>query len=335
MITVYAYNNNTRFDITNLITQITWRGDEPTFYRTLELSLVNDKKVTPKVGMAIQLWNGATELFRGFLFRHDRNHLKEETWIAYDEAIYLYKNFDSLIVRQQSPAATLRQLYTKYGVAINHISPISTVVSRKIFQDETLADITKVLLNAATKKTGQKYKVFSDKGRVNIQARNDAPTVSFRFSELLETNQSISIEETKTAVKTTKGELGNGGTSYTTSDAAGVKAYGMMQHVEYLDDKENLSATAKTLLAELSSPEQITEIFVVGHDSVKTGVHVIVDGIGSFYVSADEHIWANGTHLMRLQLVKKLDTYLDGEFTSDDFNYVPPEKDDDKKEDDK
>jgi hypothetical protein len=332
MIAVYVYNNNTRFDITNLVTNINWRGDEPTFFRTLELSLINDKKVTPKLGMLVQLWNGSTELFRGFLFRHEKNHFKEETWIAYDEAIYLEKNFDSLIVRQQSPAITLRQLYTKYGIAINAISPINVTVSKKIFQDESLGDITRVLLNAATKKTGEKYKVFSDKGKVNIQARKDAPTISFRFSELFEVNQTISIEEVRTAVKTVKGELGNGGTHYTEKNEVAIKAYGMMQHVELLDDKDNLSNNAKSLLADLSSPEQTQEVHVIGHPDVRTGTHVIVEGIGAFYVSADEHIWANGSHMMRLQLVKKLEKYLNGEYTSDGYNFTPPPKDD-KKED--
>jgi hypothetical protein len=313
------------YDITNLVTDITWSGDINTYSRTLSLSVMNTEDMEKRlikfdVGHMVFFYVDNKEVFRGYLFKLDMGSDGKETLTCYDMLIYTAKNSDTMLIKNKTASEIVTMLCKKYDMPIGKIQSTGYKISKKLCENQTLDSIIKDALDETKANTnGKGYRLYSEKGKVNLVGRYGAAQTSISVNNLISASKEKSIEDLKNKVMVTKGSLESDSevkfASETVTDTASTKKYGTMQHVEQVDDTDSTSkmkAKAKSLLKDLSQPTQTLSIEFIGDVSCVTGniIHIqnnLIDAKGSYYITSDSHTFSGGSHKMTLQLSTKLE----------------------------
>ena len=325
-IKIILYKSKTKkINITNMVKQITWSGDINTFPRKIDVQIMNTKNskkdnlISYDMGNLVVFYENNNEIFRGFIFRRSMSHNGEESFVAYDELIYVSKNSDTLMVKKRTASAVIISLFKKFGIAIGDIEPTGHKISKLVFTGSSLTEIIEKLLRETRKHNSKRYRLYSKKGKVYMVSRSKAPVSKISIKDVISANKEISIEDTKTQVMVTKGSIEGGKDSvkyksYTIKDNDLVKKYGVMQEVETVDDKasyETMKKKAKSILEQLNQAEVSVDIEFKGLTSCITGTALQVEDektnlVGKYYITSDSHTWSDGNHKMSLQLSKRL-----------------------------
>lgn len=325
MIKVIIFKNNgEKFDITNLVTDINWSGDINNYHRQLEISLQNannysgDNLVEHNVGDLVLFYYNNEELFRGLIFKRSMSHTGKESLLAYDELIYTVKNSDTLLVKNKQASDVINLLFKKFGIAIGSIEKTNYKIKKLLFENQAINEIIKTCLEETRKNTGKLYHLYSIKGEAYLKSRQNSSKATISVDNIISGTNEISIEDTKTQVLITKGSFDskeNKFVSYVEKDSELAKKFGIMQHVESVDEKTNVAqmkVKAKALLNQLKQPNKTISIDFIGDPSCITGnIIEVYDKIsnisGRYYITSDNHSFSNGVHKMTLQLSNKLE----------------------------
>jgi hypothetical protein len=325
---IHIYQSSTeRYDISDLVRSVNWSGDVSSFARTLEVELQNaidtgkNNLINIKEGSTIQFFLDGNELFRGFIFKNSIDEKGSHSITAYDQLVYLSKNSDTILVKNKAASDVVISLLKKYGLTIGSIESTGYKIKKLFFQTQALTEIIQGCLDETEMYMGRTYKLYSQKGKVYMVSRRKAAKNTISVTDIISGSRESSIEDTKTQVMVTKGSLDpseESETKYkavTVKDANSIKKYGVMQHVETVDDKATESAMkkkAQSLLNQLKAPEVISSIEFIGDSRCTTGNIIevrneITDLVGKFYISSDKHTFSDGVHKMSLQLSSKLE----------------------------
>lgn len=321
---VVIYNGGNSINITNLVKSVEWTGDIKTLPRSInvELKNVNDIKghllVQYNLGNLVIFYKDNIELFRGFIFTRSMSNSGDESFTAYDELVYTTKNSDDIFVKNKSASDIIISECKKFGIAIGSIESTGHKISKLVFTGAALNEIFEDCLDETRKYTKKSYKIYSKQGKVYMVSREKAQKSTIKITDVITSSRDISIEDTKTQVLVTKGSIEGDGevkySTYTAKDSAKANLYGVMQHVETVDDKTSYDAMKKkatSILAGLSSIDDTLSIDFIGDVNCITGNKIdIYDDLsgaaGSYYITSDKHNFSDGTYKMSLQLSKKL-----------------------------
>lgn len=335
-----------KLDITNLVTNVSWSGDENTFPRKLDIQLTNTKNINNggrligyDVGNPIFFYEDGVELFRGFLFSRTLASDGNESVVAYDELIYLTKISDTILVKNKQASDVLVTLMKKYGAPVGNIKPTGFKIKKQLLENKTITDMATDMFDETRKANGKSFKLRSLKGKIDLIERASAAVKTISVDNVISATNEFSLDEVRTQVKVTKGTLDPPETkvvkptttkkpgpkpkpkkdnsafvTYVTKDANAIERFGVMQHLESMDDTSTMAqmkAKADSLLKELKVPVTTISIEFVGHSSCITGnIIEVKDSLsnisGRYYISSDNHTWSNGVHKMSLQLSKRL-----------------------------
>jgi len=270
----------------------------------------------------------------------------DESFTAYDELIYVTKNTDTILVKNKQASDVISSQFKKFGVAIGKIQPTGHKIKKLLLDNKTLADIVTDCLAETKRYTGKSYKLYSVKGKTYLVSRDKTAISTVTISNLISGSSERSIEELRNQVVITKGSLDvppskTPNTRKKPLSAAALKTkaaqdakdirdakfvrhiehshssmskYGLMQHIESVDDKTTLAqmkAKAKSLLKELNVVETTVDIDFIGNVGCLSGriIHIYDDLSnisGKYYISSDSHSFSGGSHKMSLQLSRKL-----------------------------
>lgn len=348
MIKLILYTTATKkFDITNLVKDVTWSGDINTLGRQLDVSLqvatASGKEVVIDIepGNMVIFYQNSEELFRGYIFNKTIDDKGAESLTCYDQLIYLSKNSDTIFIKNKSASDIIISTLKKYKIPVGKIEPTNFKIKKLLLSGKTLSDIFTESLLETKKSTRKSYKISSDKGKVNMVSREKASKKTISVSDIISGSRQISIDELKTQVKVEKGSFET--TEKTTTDKQGTKStkddvkvtetvgasyrsfvasnpkliakFGIMQHLESVDDKTTIASMkkqAQTLLQQMSKPDTTISIDFIGQNDCITGNIIqvrdeITDIIGNYYITSDSHSWSGGSHKMGLQLSNKLE----------------------------
>jgi len=348
MIKLILYKTSTKkFDITNLVKDVTWSGDINTLGRQLDVSLqaasISGKDVVIDIqpGNMVIFYQNSEELFRGYIFNKSIDDKGAESLTCYDQLIYLSKNSDTMFIKNKSASDIIISTLKKYRIPVGKIEPTNFKIKKLLVSSKSLSDIFKESLLETKKFTKKSYKIYSAKGKVYMVSRSNASKKTISVSDIISGSRETSIEELRTQVKVEKGSFET--TEKVTTDKQGTKTrkddvkvteiigpsyrafvvsnpnliddYGIMQYLESADDKASLDSMkkqAESLLQQLSKPETTINIDFIGQNDCITGNIIqvrneITDIIGNYYITSDSHSWSAGSHKMGLQLSNKLE----------------------------
>lgn len=328
MISIHVVTKSKKYNITNMVKDVTWAGDINTLPRQLDVNFHNTndieagkKLVNVVVGDQVIAYNSGSEIFRGVIFKTSIDQSGSASFTAYDELVYVTKNTDSILIKNKSATQVIKEQCKKFGISYSSIEDTKVKISKLVCQDKTLADTWQEALEETKKKNGKSYKIYSSKGKVYMKSRANATKLTVSITDVISASNETSIEELKTQVMVTKGSLDPTEKSDTKfqyvieKDKTAASKYGVMQHVENVDDKAKTSemrTKAKQVLKTLNKPDTTLQIEFIGNVSCTTGNQIKIKdpltGIsGTYYITSDSHSWSNGVHKMSLQISKTIE----------------------------
>lgn len=307
------YNNDIYLD--PIVTSITWSGEIGRAFRSLEVTLKNtvdgiSQAVLVELGRELRLHSDGAELFRGVIFSHNVDARGNMTVTAYDDNVYLTKNYDSRKFVRMTASAIIREICGNFGIETDTIADTAYVIPRLIFRDRSLFEMMITALTETRKQTGRRFMITSSGGALNLVERGEK-RLDWALTDatnILDASYMQSIEDMRTQVKVLAGDLDRKALSFTASNPELVERFGVMQHLEVVDMDATQSAVeqkARQLLEQLAKINDEARITALGNVEVTAGVAVYVREsltriVGGFYVISDAHTWSNGVHRMEL-----------------------------------
>ncbi|GIQ70904.1 hypothetical protein DUZ99_08775 [Xylanibacillus composti] len=308
---------NEQREIAALITGMTWSGDIVQAPRRLEFNLRNttngENRALPLAeGDTIRWLQDGQEQFRGILFSSSRNGRAEESWVAYDESIYLTRNTDSRRIRRQTATQFIRELCADFHLQTGELDDTGYVIPDLKMANQSLWNMMVMALTETAKQNQQRFHLQSREGKLHLvnRSRNVLQWMLRSGSTLLDISATRSIEEMSTRVKVVASDRDRNPVEAVREDAALVARYGLMQHLESVDPemtRSEMDQLARSLLAAVGKVQQQTEVEAIGNLDVLAGKLIYVkDALtetdGAFYVSSDSHTIGPTGHRMRLTL---------------------------------
>jgi len=301
-----------------IIKSVQWSGDIKQASRKLVVDLSNtdnkrDLFMTFEKGSELRLMlDEKVELFRGILFADSINSDGQMTLTAYDENIYLTKNKDTKIFRNQTASAVIKRLCNEFSISIGKIEDTGFVIPKLVFREKTLFEMMVMALTESQKQNGEAFYITSKEGKLQLLPRKEQKVqwVLENGVNVLGASYSQSIEDTKTLVKVIGGDAKKKEIAANAKDSELIKRYGIMQHLEKPDGsmtKSQMEQRAKQLLKDLATIDDEARIECLGIHEVVSGLAVYVKEsvtgiLGGYYVSADDHRFEKGSHTMSLTL---------------------------------
>lgn len=313
---VYTTAKAVAWDLTDLVSEITWSGDYQKAARQLTLSILAGPKAGAAgavaagiaLGEMVQLFSGTDELFRGFVFFVESTLGSATRKVtAYDAGIYLLK---SSIARRFMGATAKSVTQTVAGLLGIPVGAMPSDAGLEInfahLNKPAYAAVQGAWAKVAAV-TGYKYQLRMDRGKLTVVTAGlaYAPYILSAGANLVDGSASDSIEDAITqAIVTGK----NGAVVAAQVDADAVKAYGVLQATAAKEEKKNATTQAKKLL---KGPEQQISLHRIiggpGALQMITGNAVAVEDAtlglaGRYFIINDEHTFQDGRHSVSLGL---------------------------------
>ena len=296
-----------RYDITEVLSSITWSGDYKQSARKLEFSIITsslDKNI-PSVdiqsGSTVIFYEKGVELFRGMVFSRsvEKNTI---SFLAYDDGIRLLKIKGYYNFKNKSVTSICNQICSDYSIPKGTFPEVSTKIT-KIFINVSLYDIIMSCYTEAAKSNGKKYMCVFDKGKVSVVEKGiNKLNITFEeMNNLIDTSYSESIENMVNKVVVVD-DSGNKKAHYYKQSQ--IDLYGLFQEViqeaEGKDNKTEAESKYKDI-------ERTCSLSGYGNTSCKVGYQVTVKDsntkmLGLFYIDTDKHTWENGNYKIDLSL---------------------------------
>jgi len=308
-------------DITEFVKSVETSGHSEKFNRQLNATIHNTqdgRKQAFKVaeGESISFEWEKKRIFVGIVFAFDVDVTGAMTLTCYDSNVYLVKSKDIRKFTNKKASDIVRQIAKDFGIPIGEIADTGYVIPKLIFRDTSLYEMILTALTLTRKQTGKRFFVDNKDGKLTLTTPASAKK---RFilkagDNITGATYSRSIEETKTQVKVSGGDKKKPVTSIVKNEALRQK-YGVMQHVEIMDEKATASQVkqrAANLLAEMAVINDQANVDAFGIPEVITGTAIYVVEpmtglVGGYYVSNDTHTFEGGLHTMSLELSRTYD----------------------------
>ncbi|OMC81848.1 hypothetical protein BK128_21510 [Viridibacillus sp. FSL H7-0596] len=308
-------------DITPLIGTINRRSNKDELGEEISFNIAfNDAKHFPEnpcdLGDIVILKNKNKEITRAIIVEENKNGRSPIGYTAFDYAFYLNKSNAVYQFNKMPADQAISKILNDFGIPIGKIDSMPTKID-KIFNDEKVSEIIKKIIKMARRDQGVKYLMEMRQGKLYIEKQTDLTiTCSFQLykggkeynatSAISNPTRKRSISDMINSIQVvnSKDKL-----VLEKSDTSMVNAFGKLQKVIKLDEKEKLSAAkiAQNELNELSKVIEETSIELPGDDKVRAGrlfkVKEPITGISGIYLIKDvEHTINGGIHKMTLGL---------------------------------
>lgn len=302
------------YDITPLVERIRWSGDIRQAPRKLELEILYSRdyyfpRYEVPLGSLLLLYNGeGKELIRGVVFDRQKTTEGGQQVTAYDHAVYLVKSKGTMIFRNTTASAIIRQLCSWFGVPAGDIPDTGVNLEKLIMRNKTIYDMMVIALTETSKRNGKKYQIRMKEGKLHVIEKG-AQVVRWLVTEgqnLIEAEYRESIEEMRNRI-IIMGDKDQ--VLAEVKDMDLIRQYGLLSELRQEGDIKAAEAQvmAQNLLRDLGKVFREAGITCLGIDDVEAGTAIEVqEGLtgltGTFYVDTDEHTVENGQHIMRLKL---------------------------------
>ncbi|QOR36649.1 hypothetical protein IMX26_07540 [Clostridium sp. 'deep sea'] len=322
---VKLVKNNLQIDITNIIGNLSWSNSINSLGTKLSFDTARNPKDkylnvfdSVEVGSFIVLTNNNNEIFRGIVVTEDIEQYKK-AFSCLDFAFYLNQNKIIKQFKAISVSNAITQLCNSYSIPIGKVCNIATLITN-IYNEKSLAEIIKDMLNKATAETGLKYRLEMRKGKLFVEKYTDLVVqakvqlakniASFNSLQAIASlKRSRSIIDMKNSIVVYSASESYNSVEATAKDTANMQQFGLLQDTIKVENKDIAQARniASKKLAELSKIITSTNIEILGNDELNAGriLHLNLasyDINGDFLIKDCKHTYNNGLHKCSLSL---------------------------------
>lgn len=307
-------------DMTMMVGSISWRSNVDELGDELSFDIATSGRylwASPcDIGDLVILKNKGREIIRAIVTDEGRNGENPISYTAYDYAFYLNKSNAVYQFKNMRADQCIRKILKDFGVPVGNIAQMPTPIT-KIFNDVTVSDIIREILEIVRRAKGTKYLMEIRAGkmyiepqdnqvvRAHFQLYDEGLTYDYRHA-ISNPSKTRSIKDMVNAVQIVNNE---DKLVHTGTDNAMIQKYGRLQKVVTLDQDEKRSAAviAKNELNRLSRISEEVGVEFPGDDSIRAGRLLMVEEhitqiSGRYLITNVTHNISGGHHTMSLGL---------------------------------
>ena len=305
---LYLTDESSTQDITDLIIQVQWSGDEASAARQLTFSILYEEGENwpvPKVGNVITLEEEGETLMNGWIVKRtlDSESISMDC-TCYDGGIYLKNNDYTGKFRQETPEGMVTAACAEKGVPVVELAQTGVVLDRK-FSGVRLDQLVRTAYSLAAEQTGERYSIRMKPAGLSVTVRQQSQSsINIRpRSNLMYATTTESIVDMVNSVGIYDQQGQRVGT---VADSEAIKLYGTMERHVQQTESNDANAEAEALLQDNGFSRNVS-VEVLGDTSLITGETVMVveehTGLsGIFWIDADVHTWKRDQYSCKLTL---------------------------------
>lgn len=288
--------------------RIEWSGGIHGSSRKLNVDFQTTENIKVNVGDSVEFKLDNTEiLFKGRIFTVEKNtDNKNINFIAYDNSIYLNKNFFIKNYFNRVPSEIVKEICGELGLEVGRL-PKDKVKCTFPAIDKSAYQIILAAYTIQHNKDKAIYSVSCDNGKIEIGDQGvlleDLELDS--YNDLRSTRYSESIEDMVNQIIVYKTEKEKQQIIDKVANEEDKKKYGIFQDViEYTKDMNNIFNARDMLKGKQSYANVISN----GNPDLIAGYSVAIKEhntglIGSFLIKNDTHIFQDGDYYTNLELI--------------------------------
>ncbi len=268
--------NGQMYEISELVTKITYTDKLNDGCSKLEFSYINDDLVIPNGSGVSFVYDGA-KIFSGFVFKHSQSKGKEISVTAYDQLRYA-KAKDTIKIEKNTVSDIVKKMCNYFGLVTGTIADTGYILPNSVQDDKTWLDI----VYGGIADTLTNYKTwFTLRDEFNTIALRNIQTLKLDLvlgdeSMVYDYDYEKSIDEdfynqiklVSANDKTKKADV------YMPFDSDSIKKYGILQYFEVLDKNYNPSqarSKADILLSLYNREAETLTLKCLGDTRVRAG----------------------------------------------------------------
>lgn len=302
-ITVYCNH----YDITQLVTEVTWSGSKSDVARKLEVEIVSDDNYyfpdfTVEMHDLLQFFLDGTEVFRGYVMDVDRSLTsKTITYTCYDAGIFLTKSKGKYKFYGETPDNVVRTVCKDFDIPVKEVQP--GVSYQRIHDNDSIYDIIMTGYTLTSQSNGKQYYLSFERGALSVLEKGKV-VCKYLLSSQREISDASFQASSLNAVNRVKAYNSDGTEAGVFQLDSDYDFPGVLQAVYKNSNGEEIESAAKALLQDV---ELTASIDALGVLECVTGRAVVVSepvtGLdGLFYIDSDTHKFAGGLHTMSLDI---------------------------------
>lgn len=303
-LTILYHNtrNDKIYDISSLVTSLSISSkieEQPT---TVSIELINRDNLELPSGSVLSIKSGETPVFLGYQFKLTGDDGVKETLTFHDQLRYLQFN-DTLALGDKTIGDLFAQICVYKNLRYKVVDNVPYILPPILYDNKTLYDILKTMLEDVFVKTGKKLVILDNFGTLELRDVEKMKTNLFFGDGSLLTGYSYdkSIdEETYNVVKLIREDSETKETEVVVEiDEESIKYWGQLQfHQKVNEGVPNLRAHALGLLEVYNREKKTLTLNTIGDIRVRAGVGIIaeIEGIKTTFGGARYYLVEECTH---------------------------------------
>ena len=315
MIQVITQNSTTgdKFDISNLIGDISWKTQRVGKPAQLDISILRDPNVVVEEGSIISFVKDNVGVFFGYVFKVDFDKSDTISYVCYDIIRY-WLNKDIYVFSGMTATQIIKKLAIDTKFTIGDLEDTGYVCPTRVEDGSTLLDMACRALSVTTVNTGKVFVLFDDFGALKLKSIESMKLpISIGDGQLLtDYKHSRDIDsDTCNKIILIKTDKATGEKKpYVLQDDVNISKWGKLQYYENVNDDMNeaqINEKKKQILKSKNRVKKSFTIDCVGDLRIRAGntIYVNVSDINinqKFLVETAEHKFSGGEHTMNLTL---------------------------------
>lgn len=300
------------WDVSELVSELTWKTNRVGNAGSVEFTLVKDGVFSCNNGDVVQCYVDGRNVFYGYVFSVDRGKDDAFNITAYDQLRYLMAN-DTYVLENVTATQVIRQICGDFGLRVGELADTRHKLSL-VEDGKKLIDIILVALDRTLIATEKIYVLFDDFGAITLR---DAEDMALDFvigdrSMLHGWSHKSSIDsDTYNQIKLVRDNKDTGRRDvHMAQDSANIAKWGRLQLYQSVDEKMNaaqIDELLTRLIAIKNRETKTLKVDAIGDIRVRAGCYVPIQieelGINQYFLVQNcSHKISGADHTMSLDL---------------------------------
>lgn len=318
-IVVQNINDGRAWDISELVTSITWETSIDNQPGKLTFSYIDDGKVVIVNGSPVTFKYNKVNIFYGFVFKRGRTNGETISITCYDQMRYL-KNKDTSVFTGLTASQIFSKVCNDYQLNHQVITPSWYVVPQVVQDNKTLFEMIEYGVDMTLINACNWHVIYDDFGTLKFDSYTNMATnifigdssglSAYDFQASIDDDTYNQIKLTKENKETQKREV------WIVKDSSTIAKWGLLQHYETVDEDANeaqIKNRAEQLLkVKNRETRQLKLESLDGKTNVRAGSGIVVgikkledEGLSKyqyFMVSKAKHSFTQDSHTMTLEM---------------------------------
>ncbi len=308
---LYLIKKKATYDLSNVVTSITWSGSLEQASRSVEFSVCNapldtNLKSLPNIatGDFIRLKESGETLFFGMIYVTERtSQVGEVAYTAYDLLYHFTKSSWCRSFKNKTAEAITRECCKEVGVTAGSIVATKVNLAKLLIDNETIYDTMLKAYKKASKTTGKKYLIRMVDIKLSVIVKGNT-TSKIMLTDSTNITQASIKESAEDIINRVKIYDDRGKQTGVVSSSDSLKKYGVFQAVYTEEEGVNAKTAAKESFKE---PTQEITLEAIGDITCISGYAIQLKDkstglTGKYWIIDDKHSFSNGVHTMTLTL---------------------------------